>query len=95
MELQDILEPKILLLSMGATIAYLYMTTDTKVVLQAFLQRIVIQQEWQQLRDIYVGLPPESIKAATVIITVVPILFVFPFVLRHFSKGIMLGGLKE
>ena len=75
--------------------AMIYMTTDTKVVLQAFLQRIVIQQEWQQLRDIYVGLPPESIKSATVIITVVPILFVFPFVLRHFSKGIMLGGLKE
>jgi putative aldouronate transport system permease protein len=75
--------------------AMIYMTSDKKVVLQAFLQRIVIQQEWQQLRDIYVGLPPESIKAATVIITVVPILFIFPFVLRHFSKGIMLGGLKE
>jgi len=75
--------------------AMIYMSTDSKIVLQAFLQRIVIQQEWQGLRDIYVGLPPEAIKAATVVITVIPILFVFPFVLRHFSKGIMLGGLKE
>ena len=34
MELQDILEPKILLLSMGATVAYLYMTTDTNIILK-------------------------------------------------------------
>ena len=75
--------------------AMIYMTSDSKVVLQTFLQRIVIGEQWQSIRDSYVGLPPESIKAATVVITIVPILFIFPFVLRHFSKGIMLGGLKE
>ena len=75
--------------------AMIYMTSDSKVVLQTFLQRIVIGEQWQSIRDSYVGLPPESIKAATVVITIEPILFIFPFVLRHFSKGIMLGGLKE
>ena len=34
MEIQDILDPKILLFSMGATIAYLYMTTDTNIILK-------------------------------------------------------------
>jgi putative aldouronate transport system permease protein len=47
------------------------------------------------LRDNFIGLAPESIKAATVVITVVPIMLVFPFVLKYFSKGIMLGGIKE
>ena len=75
--------------------AMIYMTTDSKVVMQTFLQRIVIQFEWQYLRDAYVGLAPEAIKAATVVITVVPILLVFPFVQKYFSKGIMLGSLKE
>ena len=75
--------------------AVIYMNTDSKVVLQAFLQRIVIEQEWAMLRDNFIGLAPESIKAATVVITVVPIMLVFPFVLKYFSKGIMLGGIKE
>ena len=75
--------------------AVIYMNSDSKVVLQAFLQRIVIEQEWAQLRDNFIGLTPESIKAATVVITVIPILLVFPYVLRNFSKGIMLGGIKE
>lgn len=75
--------------------AMIYMTTDSKVVMQTFLQRIVIQFEWQYLRDAYVGISPESIKAATVVITIVPILLVFPFVQKYFTKGIMLGSLKE
>ena len=75
--------------------AVIYMNNDTKVVLQAFLQRIVIEQEWSMLRDHFIGLAPETIKAATVVITVIPIMLVFPFVLKYFSKGIMLGGIKE
>ena len=59
--------------------AVIYMNSDSKVVLQAFLQRIVIEQEWAQLRDNFIGLAPESIKAATVVITVIPILLVFPY----------------
>jgi ABC-type polysaccharide transport system permease subunit len=36
----------------------------------------------------------ESIKYATVVITTVPILFVYPFLQRYFVKGIMIGALK-
>jgi hypothetical protein len=34
MELPDIIDPKIMLLSVGATIAYLYMSTDTNIILK-------------------------------------------------------------
>jgi putative aldouronate transport system permease protein len=31
---------------------------------------------------------------AAVIIAVVPILIVYPFIQRHFTKGIMIGSIK-
>ena len=34
MELPDIIDPKIVLLSVGATIAYLYMSTETNIILK-------------------------------------------------------------
>jgi putative aldouronate transport system permease protein len=36
----------------------------------------------------------ESIKAAIIVISAVPILMVYPFLQRHFAKGIMIGSIK-
>ncbi|MFK7694325.1 carbohydrate ABC transporter permease [Paenibacillus sp. HJGM_3] len=37
---------------------------------------------------------PESLKAAGVLIVVVPMLVVYPFLQRYFVKGVMLGSIK-
>ena len=37
---------------------------------------------------------PESLKAAMLMVVTVPILCVYPFLQRHFVKGIMLGSLR-
>ncbi len=37
----------------------------------------------------------KSLKMATTIVSTVPILIVYPFVQKYFTKGIMLGSLKE
>lgn len=37
----------------------------------------------------------KSLKMATTIVSTVPILVVYPFVQKYFTKGIMLGSLKE
>jgi putative aldouronate transport system permease protein len=37
---------------------------------------------------------PLSLQMAVVVLTVVPILVVYPFVQRHFTKGVLLGAIK-
>jgi len=79
--------------------ALLYITEDRKQVLQTFLQRIVIESSTQMMElgitDAHMQFTSETIKAATIIITILPIIMVYPFIQRHFVKGIMLGGVKE
>lgn len=36
----------------------------------------------------------ETIKYAVIIISTVPILFIYPFVQKHFMKGVMIGAIK-
>ena len=79
--------------------AMIYITDDRKQVLQNFLQRIVIESGTQMI-DMGVTdtsileYTPETIKAATVIVTILPIICDYPFVQKYFVKGIMLGGVK-
>ena len=42
-----------------------------------------------------IRLPSETVKMAVTIITIGPILFIYPFVQRHFVNGIMAGAVKE
>jgi putative aldouronate transport system permease protein len=38
---------------------------------------------------------PEAVKYATLLVTTLPILFVYPFFQKYFAKGLMLGAIKE
>ncbi|WP_028589603.1 carbohydrate ABC transporter permease [Paenibacillus massiliensis] len=40
-------------------------------------------------------IPPETIKMAAVVIATLPIVLVYPFLQKHFAKGVMLGSVKE
>jgi len=36
-----------------------------------------------------------TIKYATIIVSTVPILCIYPFIQKHFVKGVMIGAVKE
>jgi putative aldouronate transport system permease protein len=80
--------------------ALLYINSDSKQVMQIFLQRVVIANNTELIEKGLINpdiqqFTPETIKAATVIVTILPILILYPFLQKYFLKGIMLGGIKE
>lgn len=77
----------------------LYIQDTDKMVLQTYLRRLVIEnntQEMQAMMDQTGGqdVVPESIKAATIMLATIPILVVYPFLQKYFTKGIFIGSVK-
>jgi putative aldouronate transport system permease protein len=82
--------------------ALIYMNDRSKYVLQVILRRVLLEDEL-----ISMGMQPgpeygvmmrrptqETIKAALLMVTTLPIVFIYPFLQRYFIKGIMLGAVK-
>ncbi|WP_168119601.1 carbohydrate ABC transporter permease [Paenibacillus sp. HB172176] len=78
--------------------AMIYIQDMDKQVLQLFVRRIVIDGEdviASQTEVLHATTyTKETLKAATVMVATLPILFIYPFVQRFFVKGIMLGSVK-
>jgi putative aldouronate transport system permease protein len=80
--------------------AMIYVDDNSKQVMQTFLQRVVKENNTEMIEKGLATLDPtsysnESLEAATVMVTVLPILLLYPFVQRYFVKGIVLGAVKE
>ena len=43
----------------------------------------------------YKNMNPFSVRMAAIMVTAVPILIVYPFIQKHFTKGLLLGSIKE
>lgn len=82
----------------------LYFTRSEELeTLQAVLLRIIKQtslgsfvQEMAALQDETMNnyLNPEGMQFATMLVTVIPIVMVYPFLQRYFVKGILIGSIK-
>lgn len=73
----------------------IYMQDDEKFVLQYVLRQILLQG-LDMSADVTqaVTVSSDSIKMATLIVAVLPILCVYPFVQKYFVKGVMIGSVK-
>lgn len=80
--------------------AMLYLTDRTKYPLQLVLREILIQNDTSSMvsaMDVNGGdasLVAMTVKYAVIIVSVVPILCVYPFVQKFFTKGVMIGAVK-
>ncbi len=77
----------------------LYITDTDKWSLQAVLRFMLTNtQEAMQQAGVNVvaqtNTTAETIKAAAIVISTIPILCVYPFVQKHFVKGVLIGGVK-
>lgn len=78
----------------------IYIRDSNKYVLQAILRKIVIDAAPQfdninsTANATTTDLNVEVVKAATIIVSTIPIMVVYPFVQKYFVTGIMVGSLK-
>ncbi|WNQ08872.1 carbohydrate ABC transporter permease [Paenibacillus aurantius] len=61
--------------------------------LSSSMQRAA-QQGGQTMNNNVAGATPESLRMALLVITVFPILCIYPFLQRYFVKGVMMGSVK-
>lgn len=76
----------------------IYMRTTSKYTLQVFLRRLVMENANMQEftgDTALIQLTPEAIKNASIIVTTLPIVMVYPFLQKYFVKGIMIGAIKS
>ncbi|MFW5777030.1 MAG: carbohydrate ABC transporter permease [Spirochaetota bacterium] len=72
----------------------IYINDAKKLPLQTVLYNIVKSAQATEAGSNVLAMMPEAIKMATAFLTVLPILLVYPFLQKHFVKGVMLGSIK-
>ena len=82
-------------------LANLYINKAALYPLQTYLRNVLISMS-NTLNDIakqfmqgHAKVNSTAVQMATIVVATVPILCVYPFVQRHFVKGVMVGGIKE
>lgn len=78
----------------------LYMTNPKLYTLQYLLQKLLTETEFlrqmaEQGQMVGMRTPPsETLRFAMAVVAAGPVLVIFPFFQKYFSKGLMLGGIK-
>lgn len=78
--------------------AMIYLADSKKETVQIVLRRIVllaggIQAEMMDYDAM--GVPPDkAVKMAATVVATIPILMIYPFVQKYFTKGVMIGAVK-
>ncbi|NLZ80714.1 MAG: carbohydrate ABC transporter permease [Clostridiales bacterium] len=78
----------------------IYLNTNSKYTVQMILRQIVLMAQGIQTDGTMIdynmaGPPPDqSVKMAATVVATLPILLVYPFLQKHFAKGVMVGSVK-
>ncbi len=80
--------------------AQLFISDQTKFPLQLFLRQMMFDyirlvRDSQGINFMTKNVFPDGLKTATIVVTILPIMFVYPFVQKYFASGVMLGAIKE
>lgn len=76
--------------------AMIYIRDTNKIPLQLLLRNILTRSQLGAMSgDAAVEDVGITIKYATILVSTLPILFIYPFVQKHFVEGVMIGAVKE
>lgn len=77
--------------------ALMFTPQKSLMVLQLMLRRVLIENQIADMEIVDTGsslVSDQSLKAATMFVTIGPIIAVYPFIQRYFVKGVMVGSVK-
>jgi putative aldouronate transport system permease protein len=78
--------------------ALIYLTDSNKRTLQVYVKSLLVDASTSGAGSTgsadLLNLPSETVRMATVVLAMLPIMAVYPFVQRYFIKGAMLGSIK-
>lgn len=77
--------------------AVMYINNAAKFPVQVILRQIVLLSQDQIGNTTYqeeMNYLPQTIRMASIVVATVPIAIVYPFLQKHFAKGVMLGSVK-
>lgn len=78
--------------------ALIYLRDEMKYPLQLVLRQILIQNQTNEMMDVASQSKGEYLEAllkyGVIVVSIVPMLIVYPFVQKYFVKGVMVGSLK-
>ncbi len=81
--------------------ALLYLNNSSKYSFQMVLRSILVDATMAQSGgdgmknpDQNKAMSTQSLKSASIVLTMLPIMFVYPFVQKYFAKGVMVGSVK-
>ncbi|MCR8632511.1 carbohydrate ABC transporter permease [Paenibacillus radicis (ex Xue et al. 2023)] len=79
--------------------ALIYISDSKKWTLQVLVKTLVVDSDSTGVGQAGAGgddrvIPQETIRMASIVMSMVPILLIYPFLQKHFAKGVMLGSVK-
>ncbi len=77
----------------------IFLRSESKQPVQLFLRRILILVDLRDLDNMHIieamrNISSRTVQAAAVMITITPILCVYPFLQKYFTKGLLIGAIK-
>jgi putative aldouronate transport system permease protein len=76
----------------------IYIDDVDKWPITVWLRQYIVMSQGNMLEDIsdYVEawLPSNAVKFATIMVSTIPIIMIYPFLQKHFAKGVLVGSIK-
>ena len=78
--------------------AMILLQDDGKIPLQVYLRHTIVKlSDDEEFTTTLINAPysVETVTAAIIVCSIIPVLLFYPFIQKYFNKGILLGGVKE
>lgn len=82
--------------------ALLFISDESKYPMQLYLREMLVDATKMTSDSVASSMvsslqkvTPDGLKMATVIVTIVPVMLIYPYLQKHFTSGVMIGSLKE